>query len=80
MNIDAFPQYLKDHLLEARQILAHVGDFPRKLAIRDKTEPLSFQKVGLENEQPGVSKPRYFIVPFGIGKDQTQHVLLYLEE
>jgi hypothetical protein len=50
MNRDAFPQYLKDHLLKVRQILAHVGDFPKKLAIKDKTEPLSFQKVGLENE------------------------------
>jgi hypothetical protein len=38
-----------------RQILACVGDTPKKLAIRDKIEPLGFQRVGLEVKQLGVT-------------------------
>jgi hypothetical protein len=68
MNRDVFPRYLKDHQLEGRQIPTHVGDLPKKLITKDKTEPLNFQKVGLENRQLGVSKPGYFIMPFGMGK------------
>ncbi len=42
-------QYPKECLLEAKQIPTHVGDLLKKLAIRNKTKPLDFKRVGLEN-------------------------------
>jgi hypothetical protein len=69
MNKDVFAWCLKKHLLKVKQILAHVGDPPKKL--------LSSQKVGLKNRQPKVTWPMYFIMPSGMGKCQFQHVLLH---
>jgi len=40
---------LKEHLLKAQKIHAHVNDQPKKPAIFDKTKPLAFQRVGLES-------------------------------
>jgi len=45
-------QYSKEHLLETKQTLVRVNNPPKKLATRDKTKPLGFQKVGPESEQP----------------------------
>jgi hypothetical protein len=67
-------------LLETKQILTCVDDLPNKHAIRDKIKPLGSQKVGLENGQPRVTWLKHFVVPFGMGKCQSQHVLLHLEE
>jgi hypothetical protein len=45
---------LKENLLKARQIFAHVGNPPKKLTTWGKTKPLGFQKVGFEGRQPRV--------------------------
>jgi len=50
MNIDMFVWYLKEHLLEVRQTLAHVSNLQKKLVIGNKTKPLSFQMVGPKNK------------------------------
>jgi hypothetical protein len=68
---------MKEHLLKARQILVHVGDLPKKPTIGDKIKPLSFQRVGLESRQLGVIGFKSFVLLFGIGKCQSQHVLLH---
>jgi hypothetical protein len=62
------------------ETFAHVGDSIKKLKIRDKMKPLSFQKVGLKNRQPGVTRFEYFIMSFRTRKCQSRHVLLHLEE
>jgi len=67
----------KEHLLEARQTFVHVDDSPKKLAIGDKTKPLGFQRVRLENRQPKVMWFQYFIMPSKTRKCQSQHVLLH---
>jgi len=54
MSGDVIAWYLKECLLEAKQILVCVGNPPKKLIIGDKTKPLSSQKVKLKNEQPRV--------------------------
>jgi hypothetical protein len=45
---------LKEHLLKARQLFAHVSNPPKKFTTWGKTKPLSFQKVGFEGKQPRV--------------------------
>jgi hypothetical protein len=42
MNINLLTQYPKEHLIEVKQTPIHVGDSPKKLATRDKIEPLGF--------------------------------------
>ncbi len=49
MNKDVLVQYLKEHLLEGKQIRTRVNDPPNKLTIGGKIEPLGFQKVGHES-------------------------------
>jgi len=71
--------FFKEHLLEARQTFVHVDDSPKKLAIGDKTKPLGFQRVRLENRQPKVTWFEYFIMPSKTRKCQSQHVLLKQE-
>ncbi len=44
-----------------KQTFACLCDLPKKLATKDKIEPLGFQRVGPKNEQPKVTWP---IVPF----------------
>jgi hypothetical protein len=80
MSINVLARYPKERLLEAKQTPICVGDLPKKLAIRDKIEPLSFQRVGLDSGQRRVTWLGHFILPLGIGKCQFQHVLLHLEE
>jgi len=41
----------------------HVSDPPKKHTTRDKTKPLGYQRVGLENEQPRVIRLGYLIMP-----------------
>jgi hypothetical protein len=72
MSINVLARYPKERLLEAKQTPIHVGDLPKKLATRDKIEPLGSQRM--------VTWLRHFILPLGTGKCQFQHVLLYLEE
>ncbi len=43
MSEDMFPWYLKENLLEARQIFTCVCNPPKKLSTKDKTESLGFQ-------------------------------------
>jgi hypothetical protein len=45
--------------------------------IGDKIEPLNFQRVKPGNIQPKVTGFGYFVMPFGMGKCQWQHVLLH---
>jgi hypothetical protein len=80
MNKNMFTQYPKECLLEAKQTPIRVGNLPKKRVTRDKTKSLSFQKVGPNNEQLGVTWFKHFIVPFGTWKGKSQHVLLHLEE
>jgi hypothetical protein len=80
MNKDVLAQYLKECVLEVKQIFAHVGNPPNKLITKDKIEPLSFQKVRHENGQLGVTWLKHLVVPFGMGKCQFQHVLFHLKE
>jgi hypothetical protein len=68
MSKNMFAWYPKEHLLKAKQTLVHVGDLPKKHVIRDKIEPLGFQKVGLESEQLEVTWFRHFVMLFGMGK------------
>jgi hypothetical protein len=63
-----------------KQTLAHVGNLPKKRVTRDKTKPLGSQKVGPESKQLGVIRFVHLVVSFGMGKCQSQHVLLHLEE
>jgi hypothetical protein len=71
---------MKEHLLEVMQIPIRVCNSPKKLATKDKIKPLGFQRVGSESGQPRLTRLRYFIMPFGTGNYQSQHVLLHLEE
>jgi hypothetical protein len=80
MNENVFARYLKEHLLEVMQILAHVGDLPKKHVIGDKIESLGFRKVGHESGQLGVTWLMYFIMSSKTRKYQSQHVLLYPKE
>jgi len=64
MNKDVFAQYLKACLLEVKQTLIHVDNLPNKFVIRDKIEPLGFQRVGLKNRQLGVTWLGHLIMPF----------------
>jgi hypothetical protein len=50
MNGNMLTQYLKECLLEVKQTPTCVSDLLKKLATRDKTKPLDFEKVGLESE------------------------------
>jgi hypothetical protein len=67
---DVFTRYLKECLLEVKQILANVSNLRRslQLATRDKIEPLGFQRLGLESKQPGVTWFRHLVVLFGTKK------------
>jgi hypothetical protein len=80
MNRDVLAQYFFKCLLEAKQTHVRVGNPPKKPATSDKTKPLSFQKVGHENKQLEVTWFGHLVMPFGMGKCQSQHVLLHLEE
>jgi hypothetical protein len=79
MSGDMFAQYSKEHLLEIKQTLVHVNNPLKKLATKDKTKPLGFQKVGPESEQPKVIWLRHLLVLCRLGKCWSQHVLLHLE-
>jgi hypothetical protein len=57
-----FTWYLKERLQEANTP-THVNNPPKKHTTRDKIKPLSYQRVGLENEQHGVIRLGYLIVP-----------------
>jgi hypothetical protein len=59
---------LKECLLKAKKTLVYISDLPKKLATRDKIEPLGFQRVGPKNGQLGVTRLKYLIVPSGMGK------------
>jgi len=48
-----------------KQTFAHVGNPLKKLAIKDKIEPLGSQMVGLESEHLGVTWFGYLGVLFG---------------
>ncbi len=74
---NVFAWHLKEHILESKQTSTYVSNLTKKLAIEDKTKPLGFQKVRLENEQPEVIWLKYLIVPSKTRKCQSQHVLLY---
>jgi hypothetical protein len=50
------------------QICALVDEMLKKLATRDKIEPLGFQRVGLENGQLGVIGCGCFVVQYGMKK------------
>jgi hypothetical protein len=80
MSGNVLAWYLKECLLEAKQIPIHVNDSPKKLATKDKTKPLGFQRVGLKSEQLKVTGLGYLIVPFRMKKLWSQHVLLHLKE
>jgi hypothetical protein len=45
-----------------RQTFGHVNYLPNKPKIKDKIEPVSFQRVGHENGQPRVTKLMRFIL------------------
>jgi len=45
MSGNVFTWYLKEHLLETKQISIHVGDPPKKPITRDKIKPLGSQRV-----------------------------------
>jgi hypothetical protein len=64
-------------MLESKQTSTHVGNLTKKLATRDKTKLLSFQRVRFENEQPKVIWLKYLIIPSKTRKCQSQHVLLH---
>jgi hypothetical protein len=63
-----------------KQTLAHVNNLPKKPTIRDKTEPLGFQRMGLESGQPKVIGFKYLILPSIMRKCQSQHVLVHPKE
>jgi hypothetical protein len=64
----------------SKTTFAHVGDLPKKLIIGDKIKPLSFQKVGPENGQLGVTRFKYLVVPSRRRQCQFQFVLLHPKE
>jgi hypothetical protein len=63
-----------------KQTPTYVNDSPNKHTIGDKTTPLGHQKVRPKNKQLKVTWLQYLVVPFGMGKCKSQHVLLNLEE
>jgi hypothetical protein len=63
MNKNVLVRYLKECLLEGHQTHVHVNDPPKKLAIGGKIEPLGFQRVGHENQQPRVTWLGHLVVP-----------------
>jgi len=67
MNINVFASYLKERLLGARRTSTRVGDPPKKLATRDKIEPLNSQRVGPDGKQSRVTRFEYFVMPFRTG-------------
>jgi hypothetical protein len=79
-NENMFAQYSEECLLKAKQTPIRIRDLLKKPTTKDKTTSLSFQKVGPNNEQLGLTWFKHFIVPFGTGKCESQHVLLHLEE
>jgi hypothetical protein len=68
---------MKECLLKRHQTLVRVNDPPKQLAIGGKIEPLGSQRVGHENQHPRVTWLGHLVVPSGMGKCQTQHVLLH---
>ncbi len=60
-----------------KQTLICVGDPLKKLVTKDKTKPLGSQKVRPKNGQLEVKWFKHFVVPFGMGKCQSHHVLLH---
>jgi hypothetical protein len=57
---------LKGCLLKAKQILAYVGDLPKKPTTRDKTKSLSSQKVEPKSKEPRVTWFKYLVMPLGM--------------
>jgi hypothetical protein len=79
MNKDMLTCYLKEHILEMKQTPACVGGLLKKLATKNKTKPLSFQKVGPKSGQLWVTWFKCFIMSSRTRKSQSQHVLIHLE-
>jgi hypothetical protein len=52
----------KGMFTRSKVTLVHVSDPPKKPTIRDKTKPLSFQKVGLKSKQHGVIRIKHLVV------------------
>jgi hypothetical protein len=50
MSKDVFAQYMKEHLLERKQSLAHINDPPKQPTTKNKIEALGSQRVEFENE------------------------------
>ncbi len=75
-----FAQYPKEHILEKKQIPIHVSDLPKKPTIGDKIKPLGSQRVKPENVEPRVTWLGHLVMPFRMGKCQSQHVLLHLKK
>jgi len=63
MSGNVLVQYPNKRLLKGKQTPTRVSDPPKKLATRDKTKPLSFQKVGHENRQPRVTWLGHLVMP-----------------
>jgi hypothetical protein len=72
--------YPKECLIEGKKIPICISDPPNKPTTRVKIEPLGFQKVGHESKHLGVTWFGHFLMPFGMGICEFQHVLLHLEE
>jgi hypothetical protein len=68
MSRNVLTRYLKKHMLEVNQDFFCVGDLLKRTVFGDKIEPLKFQRVELESEQPGVTWLVYFITPSRMGK------------
>jgi len=49
----------------------------RNLQLGVRLKPLDFQKVGHESEHPRVTWFKCFVMPFGMRKCGSQHVLLH---
>ncbi len=77
MSEDLLVQYLKECLLKGKQTPTHVNVSLKKLTIKGKTKPLSFQKVGHENGHLKVTWFGHFVMPSRMGKCQFQHVPLH---
>jgi hypothetical protein len=71
---------MKEHLLETKQTPTHLSNLPKKIAIKDKIEQLGFQRVGVNNGQPRVTRFEYLVMLSEIKKCKSQHVLLHPQE
>jgi hypothetical protein len=62
MSGNMFAQYLKERLLEGKQIPARANDPPKKPTTRDKIEPLGSQRVEHENRHPRITWLKHFVM------------------